>query len=267
MSAALLAFAAGVLLLQQQPSLPPAMLLAVLPLAAGGTIVALLRAARPTGMRTLWIATALGCAGSCGFLWAAALAQLRLADRLAPALEGRELVVEGVVAGLPTLGERGARFVFDVERADEGVPHRLQLAWYRDSDPDEGAQQEAGSPVHPGERWRFRVRLRRPHGLANPFGFDYEAWLLERGIGATGYVRASTRGATREGAQRLGWRNSFADRIEQARAAVRARFERVLGADPATGILIALAVGDQRSIPVEANIKVENGLLLWAPVF
>ena len=39
------------------------------------------------------------------------------------------------------------------------------------------------SPVHPGERWRFTVRLRRPHGHVNPHGFDYEAWLLERGIG------------------------------------------------------------------------------------
>ena len=38
------------------------------------------------------------------------------------------------------------------------------------------------SAVHPGERWAFTVRLRRPHGLVNPHGFDYEAWLLERGL-------------------------------------------------------------------------------------
>ncbi len=47
-------------------------------------------------------------------------------------------------------------------------------------------------------------------------------------------------------------RNSLADRIEQAREAVRARFERVLGEAPAGGILVALAVGDQRAIsPVQ----------------
>ena len=33
------------------------------------------------------------------------------------------------------------------------------------------------------------IRLKRPHGNANPHGFDYEAWLLERGIRATGHVR------------------------------------------------------------------------------
>ena len=33
------------------------------------------------------------------------------------------------------------------------------------------------------------MRLKRPHGTSNPHGFDYEAWLFERGLRATGYVR------------------------------------------------------------------------------
>jgi competence protein ComEC len=41
------------------------------------------------------------------------------------------------------------------------------------------------------------VRLKRPHGNLNPHGFDYEAWLFERGIRATGYVRPAQRGAHR----------------------------------------------------------------------
>ena len=89
------------------------------------------------------------------------------------------------------------------------------------------------------------MRLRRPHGNVNPNGFDYEAWLLERGIGATGYVRS-------RGEQRLlGRRDSALDRVEQAREAVRDRFHAVLGATPAAGILAALAVGDQRAISAE----------------
>ena len=86
------------------------------------------------------------------------------------------------------------------------------------------------TPVHPGERWRFTVRLRRPHGNVNPHGFDYEAWLLERGIGATGYVR--TAGTS---APALAGAISLADRIERAREAVRDRFKRVLGETPAGG--------------------------------
>src|SRR6185436_17774319 len=101
------------------------------------------------------------------------------------------------------------------------------------------------SAVHPGERWAFTVRLRRTHGLVNPHGFDYEAWLLERGIGATGYVRS--RGEPRL----LGQRGSPLDLVEKAREAVRDRFASVLGATPAAGILAALAVGDQRAISRE----------------
>ena len=47
----------------------------------------------------------------------------------------------------------------------------------------------ARDSIRAGERWHFSVRLRRPHGSANPHGFDYESWLLQRAIGATGYVR------------------------------------------------------------------------------
>mgnify|MGYP000925797521 FL=1 len=41
-----------------------------------------------------------------------------------------------------------------------------------------------------GERWQMTVRLKAPHGNSNPFGYDYEQWLWEQGLQATGYVRA-----------------------------------------------------------------------------
>ncbi len=43
--------------------------------------------------------------------------------------------------------------------------------------------------MHSGEKWQLLVKLKRPHGLFNPHGFDYEKWLFHQGIGATGYVR------------------------------------------------------------------------------
>ncbi len=44
-----------------------------------------------------------------------------------------------------------------------------------------------------GERWRFRVKLKANHFTMNPSGFDYEAWLLQQGITATGYIKVFTR--------------------------------------------------------------------------
>lgn len=219
MTLAALAFAGGAWALQLQASLPSLWWCLVL--------------APLTGLswwkRGFLVALAFGA----GFFWAAACAHWRMADRLDPALEGRDVEVVGVIAGLPSPGPN-PRFELEPESSAVRLPRKLLVSWY-----------EATSPVHPGERWEFTLRLRRPRGFSNPHGFDYEAWLLERGIGATGYVRE--KGVQR----RLGERGSFLDALERMREAVRTRFGEALGATPAAGILTALAVGDQRSISAE----------------
>ncbi len=233
MTAAALAFACGVLALQLLPELPDATWIALA-----------LPAAALAALRRRW---AVGAAATIGFCWTLGAAHLRLAERLAPELEGRDLVVVGVVASLPAEAQRSVRFVFEPEEAQVPLPSRVLVSWYRSPlyQPDGAA---LAGPLAPGSRWRLTLRLKRPHGNLNPHGFDYEAWLFERGIGATGYVR---QGARIVPPFFLGWRNSAADRIEQARAAVRERFRRVLGATPAAGVLAALAIGDQRSISNE----------------
>lgn len=57
------------------------------------------------------------CVGVFGYAWAALRAEIRLSDRLPVALAGQDLIVEGVVAGLPATLDGGVRFAFDVERA------------------------------------------------------------------------------------------------------------------------------------------------------
>src|SRR5688572_32020897 len=230
MTLAALAFAAGAAVLQLQAELPSFGWLVLLPVAVAGWYL------RPR--------LAPLCAFAIGFLWAAFMAQLRMADWLAPELEGRDVDVVGVVSSLPAVSERAVRFEFEVESSDQRLPRKLLLAWHRSPWIEDGPAllKEA---VHPGERWLLTVRLRRPHGHVNPYGFDYEAWLLERGVGATGYVRQ--KGERR----RLGSRNGFLDYVERARETVRDRFQAQLGATPAAGILAALAVGDQRAISAE----------------
>jgi len=238
MTAVILSFACGVLFLQLQPELPgPGWF------AGWSGLCALLLLCRIKAFRS-------PAAFALGFCWALGAAQLRLAERLAPELEGRDIEVVGIVSGLPAAGERGLRFEFVPEHADAKLPGRILLSWYRGPGAGELREDQPAvlsSPVHPGERWRFTVRLRRPHGNFNPQGFDYEAWLTERGFGATGYVRSS--GSSYP--EKLGERNSFSDRIELMRERVRERFRQVLGETPASGILAALAVGEQRAISAE----------------
>ena len=114
-------------------------------------------------------------------------------DRLPAELEGQELQVTGVVASLPQRNASGLRFRFDVERAtmqgrDVAVPQQLALGWYTGFHEDAALsppQQSLGA----GQRWRFAVKLRQPHGNLNPHGFDYELAMFEQGVRATGYVR------------------------------------------------------------------------------
>jgi competence protein ComEC len=192
MRLAVIAFASGVWLLQQQAALPGWPAVCALGAAFAGAAVAR-HALRGRLAVPAAVALILASAGL-GFAWAAAAARLALADRLDPALEGRDVTLTGVIASLPQPFERGVRFEFAAEDAITAgpgasavrAPDRVLLAWYNGLTPEEF--QEV-LPVRPGERWRLTVRLRAPHGNANPHGFDYEAWLLERGIGATGYVR------------------------------------------------------------------------------
>lgn len=179
----------------------------------------------------------------CGGGWSAARAHWRLGDALPPALEGRDLQVTGIVASLPDDVGRGQRFRFDVESARDGdrpvhLPITLALGWY-DGDGFDAEQRQA---VHPGERWQWTVRLKQPHGLANPYGFDEEAWLLSEGVRATGYVRPQP------AVRRDAFVFSLRDSVGRAREWLRDRIAQALPSARHAGVIVALVIGDQRGI-------------------
>ena len=175
---------------------------------------------------------------------------MRLSGQLHEAWELREIEITGVVASLPQHFERGERFAFDVESVQTKgavVPGRIMLSWYRgwNNRDDSNAVVNSGV-VHPGERLRFSVRLKRPHGNVNLHGFDYEAWLLERTIRATGTILIKGK---RQRLDSLVLRPGYL--VERLRERIRARFLSILPDVPFLGVLVALAVGDQQSIPIE----------------
>lgn len=234
----ILALATGVFLLQLQPILPsPNWSLAAIALGAGVLSFALYRRTAASA-----ILSVLACA-ALGFGWAGWRADLRLSEMLPSGWEGRDVELIGVVTEMPQLTPRGARFAFEVESVltpEAVVPPRIALSWYR-SGHDDGRL--VGHDVHAGERWRLTARLRRPHGNANPHGFDYEAWLLERGVRATGYVRPA---ASVERLDRFV--PGAGTVIESLRERIRTRFTAVLLDGNFSGVLVALVIGDQRAI-------------------
>jgi competence protein ComEC len=237
------AFVAGVGLLQIQPQLPSPLLAGWLLAPLTVLVMCHRRPATPRVVKLL----ALGLvAGGAGFFWAAVCAQQRLADALPFAWEGRDIRLLGVVARLPQRFDRGIRFELDVERVltpGATVPRRILLAWYGAWPSDASAALPPPS-VRAGERWQLTARLRRPHGTANPHGFDYEAWLLERGIRATGYVRPHDPPRRLEAFVRA---PGYA--LERLRGHLRDRIEGALAGKPYAGVIAALVMGDQGAIP------------------
>lgn len=169
------------------------------------------------------------------------------------ALEGRDVTVVGVIAAMPQRNESGLRFRFDVDSAHaQGVPvvlpPRIYLGWYAGvfGGGDNGVAvelQRQPAALEAGERWQMTVRLKAPHGASNPDGFDYELWLWEQGLQATGYVRAGPKDPV---PQRLA--QTHAHPVERLRQQVRDDiFERVPERQSA-GLIAALVVGDQNAI-------------------
>jgi competence protein ComEC len=176
-----------------------------------------------------------------GFFWAAAFAHWRLSDQLGENWEGRDVEVLGVVADMPQDLRHGRRFALDVLQVftlGAELPERVSVAWYGPPD--------VVPSFRAGQVWRVTLRLHRPHGNSNPGGFDAEAWMLERRIHASGYIK-------NQPAPRLlsdmAWRGGYA--VERLREIIREELGAALGERRQAGVIIALAIGDQRAIPAD----------------
>jgi competence protein ComEC len=241
-AAALLAWLAGLALQLQQNRLWPlevnvtlvALALALLPLAAR-------RASRGA-----WPVLCLALA-ALAFGTTSLRAAHRLSQQLAPSLEGRELLLMGIVDEMPQLSPEGVRFVLDVERGFDGtaaptLPPRVSLVWLHGL-ADDGGASALRPELRAGQRWQLPVRLRRPHGAMNPHGFDGELWLFEQGIGATGTVRN-----TAAGARPALLAETLSRPMERARQALRDAVVLRVADARLGGVLAALTVGDQAAI-------------------
>ncbi|MFT0473254.1 DNA internalization-related competence protein ComEC/Rec2 [Pseudomonas antarctica] len=188
MRTGMFALGLGLLSLRFLPTLPP----------TGWLLALLVMALMLLPFRTYPLAFLL-----LGLSWACISAQWALDDRLRPALEGQTRWVEGRVVGLPQHTSTGVRFeLADNRSRNARLPKRIRVSWH------------GGPPVNSGERWRLAVTLRRPSGLLNFHGFDYEAWLLAQRIGATGSVKDGQRLAPARNA----WRDSLRQRLSSVDA-------------------------------------------------
>jgi competence protein ComEC len=164
-----------------------------------------------------------------GIAWACAVGQWVMQQRLPATLSRQDFRIEGRVLGLPQREEESLRFDFRIDSGSPGAPvgQRVRLSWYG----------QAAPAIEPGSRWRLQVRLKRPRGVLNPGGFDFEKSALAQRIAATGSVR-EPRSARKlaNGAGVDAWRDQLSGAIARSLPEGRARFVQ------------ALALGDTRGL-------------------
>ncbi len=207
-----------------------------------------------------------------------------LEQTLSPSLEGRDVQVVGIVAAMPQRSEAGLRFRLEVESASLwteaskdapsektpiNIPPLIDLSWYggvfmgatMGDDPFAELKRQPAAlttELKPGERWQMTVRLKAPHGNSNPNGFDYELYLWEQGVQATGYVRATARDIAPVQLADTWWHPVERLRVK-VRDAVFARLKATSSVDSSdtnelksrdrnAGVVAALITGDQHAI-------------------
>jgi competence protein ComEC len=180
-----------------------------------------------------------------GMCWAQLHASNYQKHVLPEALAGKDFVITGTICDIPASADTEQRFMLEVEEFiahdySGPVPEKLKLSWYY------------GEPVRAGESWQFNVRLKPPHGFMNPGGFDYEAWLFQNGINATGYVRKSEINRKLQPAALL---DSTA-----TRQVIAENIDSVLHDSAFAGFVAALAVGDRSAIdPHQWRVLINTG--------
>ncbi|MFQ5982681.1 MAG: DNA internalization-related competence protein ComEC/Rec2 [Woeseiaceae bacterium] len=166
-----------------------------------------------------------------GFALLAYCAHTVIDDRLSPELVGQTLVVDARILDFPKAS--GASLSFLAEPLGrEDLPARIRLSWF-----------DAAIRPSLGETWQLEVRLRRPRGFSNPGGFDYEAWLFRKAIGATGYVVNGSNTIRRD--------HEPVDRVSRLRRRFVVRVGAGLPDDDAAAVVMAVAVGARHAITRE----------------
>lgn len=150
--------------------------------------------------------------------------------------EGKNIVVEGRIEDVPMNSLHAQEFQFNIEKIGNQLwQGKVSLFWYKNK--------HGYYPIlHPGEKWRLSVRLKKPRGFRNPGSFDYEAWLFEQNIKAKGYVYTSLKFPANKNytlVEKADWHSW----IDQVRQKIGEKWQIFSQQWSLLGVLLAFTVG------------------------
>jgi competence protein ComEC len=152
-------------------------------------------------------------------------------SRLQARYEGDSMLVKVRIVDFPRRRGRSVSFVA-APAGDRRIPRRVRLSWY------EPSQKPAI-----GDLWQFELRLKPPRGTSNPGVFDYETWLFQQRIGATGYVV--------NGNRNLRLQTDATGRLSRLRKTGATRIRKVIDDDQAGAVIAAITMGARHLLTAE----------------
>lgn len=199
-----------------------------------------------------------------GYLVSSMAALHRWQNSLDPALEGQVLQLTGQISQMVQIGPQQSRFHFHVEQATIDskntpatitalVPAHVVLSWNggvvsTESDESSFHLQQVASELLPGDRWKFNVKLKAVHGNSNPGGFDYELWMWEQNLRATGSV-VTGKGNNQPQLLERTWQHPMEGLRQYWRDQILIMGQQLNTQDQInSGLIAALTVGDQAAI-------------------
>ena len=159
--------------------------------------------------------------------------------------EGKDISLIGIIDSVPKLKQfttkKGkkvikGKFIFHVESAKDakGISisniSNIQLSWFN-----------LTKTLRAGQRWKLKVRLKKPVGFANFGGFDYEKWLFSNRVGGVGYVKDGYAAKLLPGSSVIAWNDIIREKVIE-------KLRRCLPKNDFNGLIMAITTGYREDI-------------------
>ncbi|MBE9526758.1 MAG: ComEC/Rec2 family competence protein, partial [Proteobacteria bacterium] len=203
---------------------------------------------------------------SCGAIYTSLYLNFNMPSLDLRQIEGKTIQVIGTVDSIPyqTNTKQGFNFyIKGIKKPDhikeEGWDYtfngKVKLSWYeprgkrKQISNDIGTTQTKNKKLAIGQVWQLDIRLKKPSGLMNPGGFDYEKWLYQNRILATGYVRVAQQLSQID--QEISVFSSFYNQLRMMRQALSDKIDESLVDYPYKGLIKALSIGYRHDMSTE----------------
>lgn len=212
-------------------------------------ILLILRLQQSAHIARFWFAAVPALALLSGSLWSLSAINQFVRMAPSPSLAPSSCSVTAMIDALPRPSSHATQLMLRIQQVDAAGGDVACRSYFRGQRVRVGDYHLDRPDYQGGQVWRFDLRLKSPHGSANPGGFDYERWLFSQRIVATGSVHGKPTLLAEHA-------DGFAAYLLSVRSQWRTRLLDISQSegkpDRGRGLLLGLTIGDSDYLGQEA---------------